>query len=82
LINDFALPAGVSRAVACWNYSGYAVKSGEDFKVVVKRTNKEYMEVIVAKASDTKKLYFDTRGNLIKESNNAKGQQSRRSSQA
>jgi hypothetical protein len=67
LANDFALPATVSKAATSGNYEGYAIKSDKYVKVVDKKSNREYVEVVVGNGGETKKLYFDTKGNFIKE---------------
>ena len=67
LANDVALPATISKEATSGNYEGYAIKSDKYVKVVDKKSNREYVEVVVGKDSDTKKLYFDTKGNFIKE---------------
>ena len=67
LANDFALPASISKAATSGNYDGYAIKSDKYVKTVDKKSNREYVEVMVEKGGDKKKLYFDTKGNFIKE---------------
>ena len=65
--NDVALPETISKEATSGNYEGYAIKSDKYVKVVDKKSNREYVEVVGGKDSDTKKLYFDTKGNFIKE---------------
>ena len=67
LANDFALPESISKAATSGNYDGYAIKSDKYVKMVDKKSNREYVEVMVEKSGDAKKLYFDTKGNFIKE---------------
>ena len=67
LANDFALPPTISEAATSGNYEGYAIKSDKYVKMVDKKSNREYVEVVVGNDSETKKLYFDTKGNFIKE---------------
>jgi predicted RND superfamily exporter protein len=67
LANDLALPPTISKAATSGNYEGYAIKSDKYVKMVDKKSNREYVEVVVGKDRDTKKLYFDTQGNFIKE---------------
>jgi hypothetical protein len=67
LANNFALPETISTAATSGNYEGYAIKSDKYVKMVDKKSNREYVEVMVEKGDDKKKLYFDTKGNLIKE---------------
>ena len=67
LANDLSLPPPISEAATSGNYEGYAIKSDKYVKVVDKKSNREYVEVVVGKDSETKKLYFDTKGNFIKE---------------
>ena len=66
LAKDFALPETISKAATSGNYDGYAIKSDKYVKMVDKKSNREYVEVMVEKGGDKKKLYFDTEGNLIK----------------
>ena len=67
LANDFALPSNIRSAATSGSYSGYEIKSDKFVKVVDRKTNKQYVEVVVAKGRDTKKLYFDPKGKFIKE---------------
>jgi hypothetical protein len=67
LANDIALPESITKAATSGNYDGYDIKSDKYVKVVNAKSNREYVEVMVEKGSDKKKLYFDTQGNLIKE---------------
>src|SRR5688500_7433020 len=67
LAKDFALPATVSKAATSGNYEGYAIKSDKYVKMVDKKSNREYVEVVVGNGGETKRLYFDTKGNFIKE---------------
>jgi hypothetical protein len=67
LANDVALPASISEAATSGNYDGYSIKSDKYVKMVDNKNNREYVEVTVEKGGDKKKLYFDPKGNLIKE---------------
>ncbi|HTF21997.1 MAG TPA: hypothetical protein VK658_28145 [Chryseolinea sp.] len=66
LEKDFELPASIRTAATSGDFSGYTIKSDRFVKVVDKKTDKEYVEVVVEKGGKAKKLYFDTQGNLIK----------------
>ena len=67
LAKDFALPSSIQTAATSGSYSGYAIKSDKYVKVLDRKTDKEYVEVVVAKDGKTKKLYFDPQGKLMKE---------------
>lgn len=64
---DFALPASIRTAATTGKYAGYQIKSDKFVRVVNKKKEKEYIEVVVAKANSTKKLYFTPDGKLMKE---------------
>jgi hypothetical protein len=53
---DFALPSNIRSAATSGSYSGYEIKSDKFVKVVDRKTDKRYVEVVVAKGGDTKKL--------------------------
>lgn len=67
LAKDFALPSAIQTAATSGEYSGYAIKSDKYVKVVNAKTDKEYVEVVVAKDGKNKKLYFDSNGKFVKE---------------
>ena len=66
LEKDFELPASIRSAATSGDYSGYAIKSDKFVKVVNKKTDKSYVEVVVEKDGKKKKLFFDAQGNMIK----------------
>jgi hypothetical protein len=66
LEKDFELPASIRTAATTGDYSGYAIKSDKFVKVVDKKTDKSYVEVVVEKDGKKKKLFFDAEGNMIK----------------
>lgn len=67
LAKDFQLPASIQTAATTGKYAGYSIKSDKFVKVIDKKTDKEYTEVIVEKDGKSKKLYFDGQGKLTKE---------------
>ena len=66
LEKDFELPASIRTAATSGDYSGYAIKSDKFVKVVDRKTDKSYIEVVVEKGGKKKKLFFDTQGNMVK----------------
>ena len=67
LANDFALPSNIRTAATSGSYSGYEIESDKFVKVIDKKTDKQYVEVVVSKGRDKRKLYFDPNGKFIKE---------------
>lgn len=66
---DFALPRAIATAATSGDYEGYQIKSNKYkcIQVIDKKSNKEYVEVVVAKGKKTKTLYFTPEGEFIKE---------------
>jgi hypothetical protein len=66
IAENFALPPAVASAATTGKYAGYKVKSDKFVRIVHRKTDKEYLEVLVEKGNDVKKLYFSPDGKLIK----------------
>lgn len=66
---DFALPPAIAKAATTGDYEGYHIKSNKYkcIQVVDKKSNKEYVQVVVAKGKKTKNLFFTPEGEFIKE---------------
>lgn len=66
---DFALPENIASAATSGQYEGYKITGNKYkcYKVVNKESNKEYIQVEVAKGKDKKTLYFTPQGEFIKE---------------
>jgi hypothetical protein len=66
---DFALPPSIAEAATSGEYEGYRIKSNKYkcIQVLDKKSNKEYVQVVVAKGKKTKNLYFTPEGEFIKE---------------
>lgn len=66
---DFVMPPAITTAATTGEYEGYKIKSNKYkcYKVLNKKTNKEYIQVEVAKGKDIKTLYFTPAGEFIRE---------------
>jgi hypothetical protein len=66
---DFVLPAEIVTASTTGKYEGYKIKGNKYkcYKVLDKSTNKEYVQVEIARGKDKKTLYFTPQGEFIKE---------------
>jgi hypothetical protein len=66
---DFALPPEIADAATSGKYEGYTIKANKYkcYRVVDKRTNKEYVQVDIAKGKDKKTLLFTPEGEFLKE---------------
>ena len=67
--NDFELPEEIVTHATTGKYEGYEIQSQKykAYKVVDKRTNKEYVQVEVKKGNKTKTLYYTPQGAFIRE---------------
>lgn len=67
--NDFKLPEKIVNHATTGQYEGYTVESQKYkcYKVIDKKTNKEYVQVEVKKGKDTKTLYYTPEGEFIRE---------------
>jgi hypothetical protein len=67
--NDFKLPDAVTTHATSGDYEGYEIQSQKYkcYKVIDKRTNKEYVQLEVKKGNTEKTLYYTPEGEFIRE---------------
>jgi hypothetical protein len=67
--NDFKLPEEITTHATTGEYEGYEIQSQKYkcYKVIDKRTNKEYVQVEVKKGDSEKTLYYSPEGEFIRE---------------
>ena len=66
---EFELPEAIVAHATTGKYEGYEIQSQKykAYKVIDKRTDKEYVQVEVKKGNKTKTLYYTPEGQFIKE---------------
>ena len=67
--NDFQLPEEIVTHATTGKYEGYTIQSQKYkcYKVIDKKSNKEYVQLEVKKGKKTKTLYYTPEGEFIRE---------------